>query len=122
MKLKVNTIAGVLDIIASIVYAFSIVLIFAGAVTTSKGEGATTMASGLLIFAVICLGVHIYGLIKSKQNNMKISGHVLGIIGHAIYACLGALLSLPAMILAILAAVFTFINNKPAIQQTTEEI
>ena len=43
---------------------------------------------------------------------MKISGHVLGIIGHGIYVVLGALLGVPAMALCILAAVFTLKNNK----------
>lgn len=116
MKLKINTLAGILDILASIVYFFAIFIIFAGAFGTKDGEGASSASTGMLVFAVICLAVHIYGLIQSKKNNMKITGHVIGIVGHGIYACLGALLGIPAMILTILAAVFTLINNKPKVE------
>lgn len=121
MKLKINTVAGILDIIASVIYASALFIILIVSFGTN-GEGAYTIANGIVLFALVCAGVHVWGLSQSKENNMKISGHVLGIIGHAIYIFGGVVLSLPAMILTILAAVFTLVNNKATKQQTKDMI
>ncbi|MDD8049615.1 MAG: hypothetical protein PHH04_08515 [Thomasclavelia sp.] len=118
MKLKVNTIAGILDIIGAVLYAFAIFVILGSAFSTdtSTTEGVSTF---FLVYAVVSVVVHIYGLVKSKQNNMPIAGHVLGIIEHGIYAALGALLGIVAMILVIIAAVFTLKDNKVPMQNQT---
>lgn len=121
MKLKINTVAGILDIIASVIYASVFFILFAIAFGTD-GQAANTVANAIILFALVCAGVHAWGLSQSKENDMKISGHVLGIIGHMVYIFGGILLSLPAMILTVLAAIFTLVNNKPINQQPTEEI
>lgn len=107
-KLGINTAAGVLDIIASITYFFAIFIIVGEVLSSGTGGSATV----ILLFGVVCLAVHIYAMIKSKQAGMKTTGHILGIVGHGLYVVLGALMGIPAMILCILAAVFTLINNK----------
>lgn len=116
-SLKINTLAGILDILGSIIYFFAVFIIFAGAFGSEDGSGASMAANVMLMYAVVCLVIHIVGLIKSKKEGMKTTGHILGIIGHGIYAVAGALVGgLPGMILCILSAVFTLKNNKKIVE------
>ena len=71
-----------------------------------------TMRNILLVFAAVCMVLHIVGLVQSKKVGIKLTGNILGIIGHAIYLLLGAALGWVAMILTIISAVFTLKDNK----------
>ncbi len=115
-KLGINTAAGVLDIIASIVYFLAIFILVGSAIeegfTTGQTSGTETMRNILLVFAAVCMVLHIVGLVQSKKVGIKLTGNILGIIGHAIYLLLGAALGWVAMILTIISAVFTLKDNK----------
>ena len=115
-KLGINTAAGVLDIIASIVYFLAIFVLVGSAIeegfTTGQTSGTETMRNILLVFAAVCMVLHIVGLVQSKKVGIKLTGNILGIIGHAIYLLLGAALGWVAMILTIISAVFTLKDNK----------
>lgn len=110
--LSINVLAGILDILGAIIYFFAMFIIIVGSLGTKDGSGGGTAATIFIVFAVISLIVHIIALIQSKKAQLKTSGHIIGIIGHALYAVLGALLGIPAMVLCIIAAVFTLKNNK----------
>lgn len=80
-NLKIGIVAGVLDIVGLIIYLLTLVIIFIEVSATG------TMYSPVIIlgFGIVCLGVHIYGLIKSKQEGISMAGHIVGIIGHGLY-------------------------------------
>ena len=107
--LKLNKAAGILDIIAIFVLVGAAVN---EAMTTGQTSSTEMLRNVLLVFSAVCLVLHIVALVKSKPLGIKITGNILGIIGHAIYLLLGALFGWVAMILTILSAVFTLKDNK----------
>ena len=114
--LKLNKAAGILDIIASVLYFIAIFVLVGAtvneAMTTGQTSSTEMLRNVLLVFSAVCLVLHIVALVKSKPLGIKITGNILGIIGHAIYLLLGALFGWVAMILTILSAVFTLKDNK----------
>lgn len=56
------------------------------------------------------LVTNIIGLVKQKKNKGKVSGNVLGVIASAFHMLTG-ILAFPAMILYIIASVFTCKNK-----------
>ena len=111
MKLKINTWAGIFDIVASVYY---LVAPFMGVgVAVSEAFDVATAGSSLafgsfaLCFALAGLILHIVALVKSKKVNISLTGNILGIIANAIVLVLGLLFAFPAMVLSILSAVFT---------------
>lgn len=120
MKLKINTAAGILDIINVLLVAGSWIIVLIGAISEStvKSNGTITgsASGGVSVFFYIMLGLglilHIIGLIQSKKADISITGHVLGIIGSALFL-VSMIFSLPTFILLIIAAVFT-LKQAPA--------
>lgn len=98
MKLKINTWAGIFDIVASVFYlvGFSVAIseAFDGAADFSSAFG--TFA---LCFTLVGLILHIVALVKSKKANISLTGNILGIITNAIILVLGLLFAFPAMVL-----------------------
>lgn len=111
MKLAINKAAGIVDIIAAIVYLVAPFLIVGAALGETSGaigEGSTSSSAIFVsIIALVGLILHIVALVKSRKAQISNVGNILGIVGHAIFLVFGILLSLPAMVLAILSAVFT---------------
>ncbi|MGL4521580.1 MAG: transporter [Bacilli bacterium] len=116
-KLKINTAAGILDILMAILTAISIPMIFFSAFdeafdSTGSSEGTTdSIATFFLVAAIAVLILHIVALIKSKKAGFATTGHILGIIASSLFA-LGAILSLPAFVLYIIAAVFVLKHKR----------
>ena len=114
-KLGINTAGGIIDIIGAVLYLAAIFVLVGAAVNEAIGSGTDGSTEALavffIIFAVVGLVLHIIGLVQSKKANIKITGHVLGIIGHGIYVLFGVFLSWAAMILCILAAIFTLMQK-----------
>lgn len=123
MKLKINTAAGIFDIIASVFYLIAplmgIGVAFSEAFETVEAGSASAFATGSMGFALIGLILHIVALVKSKKANISNVGNILGIIANAIVLVLGLLLAFPAMVLSILSAVFT-LRQKQVISQPVE--
>jgi len=113
-KLKINTAAGILDIINAILFISSWFIVFTAAVgdAFSGGTGSSAYAAGgfFYIMAAIGLVLHIMGLVKSKKVGISIVGHILGITGCGIFL-LAMLFAFPAMVLMILAAIFTLMQK-----------
>ncbi|MTP79787.1 hypothetical protein GMB70_14160 [Turicibacter sanguinis] len=121
MKLKINTIAGIFDIIASVMYFIAPVVgigaAFSEAFEATEAGSTESLATGFMVFALIGLVLHIVALVKSKKANISNVGNILGIIANAIVLVLGLLLAFPAMVLSILSAVFTLRQKQLNSQQ-----
>lgn len=110
---KLNKIAGILAIVGAVVFPISFWFIAAAVVgdvmnILEGGSGAVqtpAIAWVFNIFALILVGLFIYALIQSKKENLKTTGHVLGIIGSAYYFISPIFPGIVAMILLIIAAV-----------------
>lgn len=115
-KLGINTAGGILDIIGAIIYFLALFVIVGSAVGEAFASGTVHTANGLatffLIYAAISVIVHVVGLIQSRKVGIKMTGNILGIIGHAVYLLLGASFGWIAMIIVIISAVFTLKDNK----------
>ena len=111
MKLKINTWAGIFDIVASVFYLVGPFMGFSVAMSEAFDGAAPGSSSAFgsfaLCFALVGLILHIVALVKSKKVNISLTGNILGIIAHAIVFVLGLLFAFPAMVLSILSAVFT---------------
>ena len=111
MKLKINTWAGIFDIVASVFYLVGPFMGFSVAISEAFDGAAPGSSSAFgsfaLCFALVGLILHIVALVKSKKVNISLTGNILGIIAHAIVLVLGLLFAFPAMVLSILSAVFT---------------
>ena len=111
MKLKINTWAGIFDIVASVFYLVGPFMGFSVAVSEAFDGAAPGSSSAFgsfaLCFALVGLILHIVALVISKKVNISLTGNILGIIAHAIVFVLGLLFAFPAMVLSILSAVFT---------------
>ena len=114
-KLGINTAAGIVDIVGAVLYLVALFVIVGAAINEvvgTTGEGSTqTIATVFMLFAIVGVVLHIVGLVQSKKVNLKITGHILGIVGHGIYVLLSALMGWAAMILCILAAIFTLMQK-----------
>lgn len=113
-KLQINTVAGILAIIGAIVFPISFWIIAAFAIGDAANilQGGNTVATPAVawlfnIYALAGLAVFIVALIQSNKAKIKTTGHILGIIGNAYYLIIPFFRGLIAMVLLILAAVFT---------------
>ena len=109
-KLGVNTAGGVLDIIGAVLYFIALFVILGSAVT--EAVTTNTLATVFLVYAAVCVLIHIIGLVQSRKVGIKLVGNILGIIGHAVYLFFGAILGWVAMILVIISSLFTLKDNK----------
>ena len=110
-KLKINIVCGVIDIVATFLYFFSLFLIgtFSGAVGASDGTEALSQI--LLIFSILAIVLHIISFFQSKDVHIRLLGVVFGLIGHGIYLLSGAYFGWLAMIFTIVASVFILRDN-----------
>lgn len=115
MKLKINIWTGIMDIINCILFAFSWIAIFASAIgdAFSKSNTAGGTASFFYFFAAVGLILNIISLVRSRKNHISIVGPVLGIIGNGLFV-LGAIMAFPAIVLLIIASVFSFMQKSVA--------
>lgn len=112
MKLKINIWTGVLDIVNCILFVFSWFFIAAASFSDAfnKTHSLSGTAAFFYIFAVFGLILNILAFFKSKKVNISVVGPVLGIIGNVLFL-FGAILAFPAIILLIIAIVFTFLQR-----------
>ena len=111
-KTRWNTVAGVLNIINAV---FMLVYIpVALGVAVSDGFSGTSFTNGTVdffqIFNLIVLAVNIVALVVSHKHGISIIGHILGIIGNALFAITG-ILFWANLILSILGAVFVLMQH-----------
>ncbi|CAD5898337.1 MULTISPECIES: transporter [Carnobacterium] len=109
-KLGINVAAGILDIINTILVGLSWFVVGTAAVGEALDDSAAGVTSGVAIifYGMVGIGliVHIVALVMSKKVGISITGHVVGIIGCALFL-FTMLLALPAFVLLIIAAVFS---------------
>ena len=117
-RLKININAGIIDIVGTFLYFFSIFLVgvFNGAV--GAGDSTEFLMTFLLIFAIISIVIHAVAFFQSKKVHIRLIGNSLGIIGHGIYLICGTYLGWLAMIFTVLAAVFVLKDNHYSILDT----
>lgn len=97
--LPINKFNAIADIVAAVLTGTALAWMF-----------VDSTAAFYYVFGLVMLVTNIVGLIQQKKKNGKLVGNILGIIAGALHL-LTALLCLPAMILYILASVFTFKNK-----------
>lgn len=98
-RLPINTFNFIGDIIGAVLTGTMLVWMFVD-VTVALYYG----------FGVIMLVTNIIGLVKMKKAKAKTVGNILGLIASALHILTG-LLAIPAMVLYIIASVFTFKNR-----------
>lgn len=106
-KLKINMWTAIDDIINIVLFASSWFLIFGAAF---GGGDSDSTADFLLFMALIGLVLNIISLVRSRKVNISIVGPILGIIGNGVYL-FGAWAAFPAMVLLIIACVFSFMQK-----------
>ena len=121
-KLKINIACGVLDILASFLYFFSLFLIgtFNGAIGAS--DGTETLSQMLLIFAIVVIVLHIVAFFQSKKVHIRLLGVIFGLVGNGIYLLSGAYLGWIAMIFTIIASVFILRDNHYSVLDTIKVV
>lgn len=119
-KLGINTTAGIMDILGAILYLVSLFVVAGAAIAEVAGEAASGSTTGTAMFFYIFAGaslvIHIVALVKSRKAQISNVGNILGIIGHGLFL-LTMLMAIPALILCILAAVFTLKQKNLNVQQ-----
>ena len=98
MKLKINTCAGIFDIVASVFYLVGFSVAISEAFDGAAGF-SSAFSTFALCFTLVGLILHIVALVKSKKANISLTGNILGIITNAIILVLGLLFAFPAMVL-----------------------
>ena len=117
-RLKINIVAGIIDIVGTFLYFFSLFLI--GTFSGAEGASDSTefLMTFLLIFSIIAIVFHIVALIQSKKVHIRLIGNSFGIIGHGIYLICGTFLGWLAMIFTVLSAVFVLKDTPYSILDT----
>ncbi|WP_429970826.1 transporter [Fructilactobacillus sp. Tb1] len=110
MKLKLNMWTAIYDIFEIIFAFFSWFLIMGAAFSDAGKDNASSMATFLAVVALIGLVLNVWSLVQSKKHQISIVGPILGIIGSGIFA-LGSIMAFPAMVLLIIACVFSFMQK-----------
>ena len=112
MKLKINMWTGILDIINCVLFAVSWPVIFGTAFSHAFSGSNLTNGTGTFFYVMAWAGVilNIIALVKSKKSNISIVGPILGIIGSALFG-LTAALAFPALVVLIIATVFTMLQH-----------
>lgn len=98
-RLSINTFNFIGDIIGAVLTGTMLMWMFV--------DTTVTLYYG---FGVVMLVTNIVGLVKMKKAKAKTLGNVLGLIASALHI-LSGLLAIPAMVLYIIASVFTFKNK-----------
>ena len=98
-RLSINTFNFIGDIIGAVLTGTMLFWMFADA-TVGMYYG----------FGVTMLVTNIIGLVKMKKAKAKTNGNILGVIASALHT-LSGLFAIPAMVLYIIASVFTFKNK-----------
>lgn len=124
-KLGINILAGVVDIINAFLITISWAVVLTSAIGEAAAGGSGHVTGGVGAFFYIAVGIglviHIVALVKSKKAGISIVGHILGIIGTACFL-FTMLLAFPALVLVILAAIFTLIQkNVNKAQQNVQQ-
>lgn len=112
MKLKINTWTGILDIVNCVLFAISWFVIFGTAFSDAMGNSNATAPTAVFFYIMAWAGValNIIALVRSKKAGISITGPILGIIGSALFG-ITALLAFPALVVLIIAAVFTMLQR-----------
>lgn len=124
-RLALNTWTGVLDIVNCVLFAIAMPVIVSSAFSDAfeGGDSTGSIATFFYIMAWIGVGLNIWALVQSKKHYISIVGPVLGIVGNALFG-LTASLYLPAIIVLIIAAVFTLLQhpvpNAPATENSSQ--
>ena len=119
MKLKINKITGIVNIVGAILITiswFAVTSLLPHVSITTSYTNAGKVAAMYLIFDILLsigLTFNIISLIQSTKNNISITGPILGIIGYILFGLTLSILAFPAFILVTLAAVFT-LKQRPA--------
>lgn len=111
--LKINIWAGIFDIINTILIAISWFVVLGSAFDEAfNGKSGSTQGIATFFYIMVGIGLilHLIAIFKSKKAGITIVGHILGIIGCALFICT-MLLALPAFILLILAAIYTLMQK-----------
>lgn len=111
-RLALNTWTGVLDIVNCVLFALAMPMIVSSAFSDAFEGGNSTgsIAAFFYIMAWLGVGLNIWALVQSKKHYISIVGPVLGIIGNALFG-VTASLYLPAIIVLIIATVFTLLQR-----------
>ena len=109
MKLKINMWTAIFDIVNCVLFVVSWFVI--AVMDTTSGTNATG-STGLFFYIMAWIGValNIWALVASKKNDISIVGPVLGIIGSAMFGVTAAM-AFPALVVLIIATVFTFLQH-----------
>ena len=112
MKLKSNMWTGILDIVNCVLFAVSWFVIFGTAFSDATTGGNATGGASAFFYIMAWVGVvlNIVALVKSKKANISIVGPILGIIGSALFGVTAAL-AFPALVVLIIATVFTMLQH-----------
>ena len=121
MKLKINMWTGILDIVNCVLFAMSWFVIFGAAFSDATTGGNSTSGAGAFFYIMAWVGVvlNIIALVRSKKANISIVGPILGIIGSALFGVTAAL-AFPALVVLIIATVFTMLQH-PAKNAVTKQ-
>lgn len=122
MKLKINMWTGILDIINCVLFAVSWPVIFGTAFSDAFSGSNLTNGTGTFFYVMAWAGVilNIIALVQSKKANISIVGPILGIIGSALFG-LTAALAFPALVVLIIATVFTMLQHPAKNAETNTE-
>lgn len=112
MKLKINTWTSILDIVNCILFSISWLVFFSFVFSDPVRSTQSTYNAAYFFYFVAFLGIalNIYTLVKSRKVGISIVGPVLGIIGNALFVA-SATLAFPAVVILIIAAVFTMLQH-----------
>ncbi len=124
-RLTLNIWTGVLDVVNCVLFAIAMPVIVSSAFSDAfSGENTTDgLIAFFYIMAWLGVGLNIWALIQSKKHYISLVGPILGIIGSALFG-ITASLALPAIIVLIIAAVFTFLQhpapNAPSVENSDQ--
>ena len=112
MKLKINLWTGIFDIINYVLFCISWFVIFGTAFSDAFDGTNATGGTATFFYAMAWIGVvlNIIALIKSKHAQISLVGPILGIIGSALFG-LTAAMAFPALVVLIIATVFTMLQH-----------
>lgn len=122
MKLKINMWTAIFDIVNCVLFVISWFVIAGAAVMDATSGTNATGGTGSFFYIMAWIGValNIWALVASKKNDISIVGPVLGIIGSALFGVTAAM-AFPALVVLIIATVFTFLQH-PAKRRSTKQL
>lgn len=118
MKLKLNIWTGIMDIINSILFVLSWFAIAASAFEDAfnKSETMSGTTTFFAAFAALGLVMNITALFRNKKYGISLVEPILGVIGNGLYL-VAPLFAFPAIVILIIATVFTFLQKSTNQQQ-----